>query len=134
ANLLGTNPGDQAAIYRMETDGSGLAQVTHLSGADAYDPSIAADRSTIVFSSNANPLGQNADRSWEVFLIHADGTGLRQLTTTSGTDAYSLEPRISANGAVIVFTAYSNLTGGNADRSTEIFSVNSDGTDLRQLT
>ena len=116
-NLIGTDADLTGEIYRIEAGGTGLAQVTNLSGAGPSTPSIASDRSTIVFSSKANPLGSNADLSEEIFLIHADGTALKQLT--SSPSGASKHPVIARNGSVVIFDSTANLTGGNADGSTE---------------
>jgi Tol biopolymer transport system component len=131
-NPFGTNNDGGEEIFRRQADGSGLVQVTSFpAGKHASYPTISADGTTITFASNANPTGQNNDGSDDIFLIHADGTGVHQLSFGAG---LSYEPKLSANGAVVAFTSYSNLTGGNADGSAEIFSVNANGTGMRQLT
>src|SRR5262249_26112649 len=71
SNLTGQDPDHGGEIYRIEADGSGLTQVGSNATGGADYPSIAADKTTIVFSSTGNPLGTNADGSSEIFLIQA---------------------------------------------------------------
>ncbi len=120
-------------VWRVAADGSDLAQVTALTSGSAAGPQIAADAATIVFSANSDPLGTNADGSEEIFTTQASGSGLKQLTSgASGTTSH--HPAISADGKWVVFDSNANLTGGNADGSTEIFRVGIDGMGLVQLT
>jgi Tol biopolymer transport system component len=120
-------------IFKVESDGSGLAQVTSLTSGNPSGPSLAGDGETIVFSADSDPLGTNADTSGEIFTIRADGTGLRQLTSgASGTT--SSRAVISRDGRVVVFDSDADLSGANADASTEIFKINFDGTGLVQIT
>lgn len=122
-----------AQVWRVETDGTGLAQVTFLSSGSASSPSIASDRETLVFAADSNPTGGNGDLSSEIFRIRADGTGITQLTSgPAGTS--SSNPVVAKDGAVVVFDSDANLTGGNADLSREIFKVGLDRTGLLQLT
>jgi|GEM_PF-962760 len=131
SNSLGTNADRGEEVFRMQADGTGLVQMTNFSSADAENPTITADGNTIVFTADADPFGTNADDTYEIFRINANGTGLTQLTNTTF-DTY--EARISANGSKIVFYTSANLTGGNADGSWEIFSMNANGTGILQLT
>src|SRR5262249_21681224 len=71
-------------------------------------------------------------RRQEVLASLADGTGLRQLTSSPGHD--SSLPVISGGGAKVAFQSAGSLTGHNADFSLEIFAVNWDGTGMLQLT
>ncbi|MDH3283968.1 MAG: hypothetical protein OEQ13_04445, partial [Acidobacteriota bacterium] len=123
--------GDQ--VWRIEADGSGLAQVTALGSGGASSPNIAGDGQTIVFSAGSNDTGGNGDQSEEIFTIGADGIGLTQLTAGPlGTSSES--PVIAADGSRVVFDSDADLTGGNADGSREIFTMLPDGTGLAQLT
>ncbi len=126
-NPFGTNPDGGYEIFRIQADGTGLAQVTTLSPGDAVDPSIAANGNTIVFSSNADPAGQNPGGLFEIFLIDADGTGIRQLTHSGGLE--TSDPLISANGTVVVYNTHDSGWG-----QIDIAAVNADGTGQRQLT
>lgn len=122
-----------AQVWRVEADGTGLAQVTALASGSASSPSIAADRNTIVYAADANPTGGNADGSTEIFKVLADGSGTVQLSNgASGTTSSS--PAVAANAPVVVFASDADLTGQNADASTEVFKANLDGSGVAQLT
>jgi Tol biopolymer transport system component len=133
ADLTGGNPDYSFEVFVINSDGTGLRQLTHCSDA-AYrseEPSISGDGSLVGFDSTADLTGGNADHSAEIFVIHSDGTGLRQLADCG--DSWE-GPSIDADGSVIAFSSTADLTGGNPDHSSEVFVINSDGTGLRQLT
>jgi TolB protein len=61
---------------------------------------------------------------YDIFTANADGSGLKQLTTTPGYDA---EATVSPAGDRIIFTSVRN---GDLD----LYSMNLDGSDLKQMT
>jgi len=79
------------------------------------EPDLAYDGEHIVFQS----LGKKEN----LYLAHVDGTGERQLT---GEDFSDRVPRFSPNGKQVAF--YSNRSG-----SYQIWSINTDGSGLRQI-
>lgn len=118
---------------------------------DSSSPDISADGSTVAFYSNADLVaGQNSAHVNTIFVMNSDGTGLRQLTDATVGD--SRDPRLSADGSVVVFESSADLISGeNPPESTivypgtafeyteivryyQIFIMNTDGTGLRQLT
>jgi TolB protein len=82
-----------------------------------WAPSWSPDGSTIAFESDA-------DGSFDIWTIGADGSGLRRLTTDSATENH---PAWSPDGSRIAFV--SDTTGDG-----EIWSMAADGSDLRNLT
>jgi Tol biopolymer transport system component len=97
----------------MNADGSGQRRLTfHL--AEDTMPSWSPSGTRIAFTS---------DRSgrFEVYVVNADGSGLRQLTHD-----YGWGPSWSPDGSMIAFTRYSPKSA--------IFVMNANGTDVRQLT
>jgi uncharacterized protein YjdB len=78
---------------------------------------LSPDRTTIAFSSNRAG-------DFDLYLMDADGSNLRQLTTDPGADG---DPAWFPDGSRI---AYSSARSG----STQIYSIKVDGTDQRQLT
>jgi len=80
----------------MNPDGSDLFQVTNLPPTtnSSWFQDYSPDGKQIVFS-------HDMTGSLELYVINADGTGLRQLTKIDGTD--KLFPRWSPKGLRIVF-------------------------------
>lgn len=134
---LASNPTHAQQIFLVNRNGTGLTQVTSFSDADFTYLSVSDDATKIAFSSDANPFGTNADGNYDLFAINGDGTGLRQLTQTTGADVYEdsiVWVQLAGGGSKIAFQSNRNITGGNADLNPEVFVVNWDGTSMRQLT
>ncbi len=111
-------------IFRIQADGTGLAQVTAFTDRTAWSPSASPDGSVVVFRTD----GSRDD----IFKINADGTGLTQLTTQLQSWLV-FSPVISADGQWVVFE--SNLPAGtNINGSREVFRVRSDATQLWSVT
>jgi Tol biopolymer transport system component len=137
----GANPDGSLELFVVRGDGTGLEQLTSSSPSNpgnSYSgiPSISADGTHIAFCSNQDLTGVNADGGEEIFVIHSDGTGLRQVTDSVGWETF---PRMNGgsltpDGAAVAFVSSADLTVSNPDHSYEVFVVNTDGTDLRQLT
>ena len=79
-------------VYVANLDGSGLRNLTQYTDANDYaqDAVISADGGTVAFATSAGAI----------FTVHADGTGLQQVS--SGTDAAS-DPSLSADGSLVAF-------------------------------
>jgi len=84
-------------------------------GAPAWSP----DGKHIAFYSEVG--GKPAD----LFLVNADGTGLRQLTDTLAAEGY---PAWSPDGTQIAFESHT------ADGNFDVYVMRADGTDVRRLT
>jgi TolB protein len=119
----GSGPNDPHTeeIFIVNSDGSGLKQLTHKSGGDGSvdfkSPSISNDGSKIAFF--------HVDfNTWNrgIFVMNSDGTGEKQVTEDFTTD-FSM----SGDGTKIAF-----LHGDDLDF--QYFVINSDGTGLTQLT
>lgn len=82
-------------------------------------PVISADGKSLVFTSSFDPLGQNADRSSEVFRYDIATQTLLQVTHGNGTTA--ADAGLSGDGTRIVFSSTQDITGHNADGNTEVF-------------
>jgi hypothetical protein len=110
---LGTNPTENCQIFSIDPTGGDLRQLTDFrevgdgerskwgctfvpwpQGCGAYSGGPDARTGAIAFYSFCDPLGTNPNGG-QVFAMHVDGTGLRQLTTTRG---YTRD----ANGVVTV--------------------------------
>ena len=84
-------------------------------------PAFSANGRFVAFSSVTEPLVAGR----HIYVVKADGTGLRQLTTGSSFDS---NPSFSPDGKQVVFDRH----GGSG--KTHVFAINVDGSGLRQLT
>ncbi len=108
--------------YLMNLDGTGLFSPTAtLSGGDS-GPGLSANGTRIVVSHDMDPT--NAFRG-DIFILNINGTGALNLTNTAESEG---EPRISPDGRQVLFTR--NPPVGETD----FFLINSDGSNLRNLT
>lgn len=104
-------------IYRMTTTGAGQTNISHNGNADHF-PDVSPDATRIVFSSLRDGPGEN------IYVMATDGTGVTALTSGTG---QRVMPRWGANDRIAFqYPAFH----GNA----RIWSMNSDGTDLQQMT
>lgn len=117
----------------MNADGSGLAQVTNTVGGFGNWDGNLANGGLVVFSSDLDLVpGDNADRNYELFAINLDGSGLQQITHTTGGD--NVAPRLTANRKTVAFRSDIDLVGNNPDHSLEVFRMDTDGSHLVQVT
>jgi len=112
--------GDDWEIFVVNSDGSGLTQLTSNTLQDE-GPCISGDGSKIAFHSFG------VDFWPRIFVVNSDGSGLTQLTTNTESNCWFSS--ISGDGTKIAFE--SDMT---PDKGSEIFVVNSDGSGLTQLT
>lgn len=134
ANLdANNNANGSNEIFVVGSDGSGLTQLT-ASSFSSEQADISGDGTRVAFISSANFSGNNPDANVEIFVASTDGANIAQVTNTFGNIGIQ-GPRLSANGARIVFTAAADLLGdgSNADASREVFAVDADGANLVQL-
>ena len=109
-------------IYIINSDGSGLQQVTNISGQDDQYPSISNDCKKIAFESSVPPSGMHI-----IYVVNYDGTGLLRLTNDPWEDT---APAISGDGSKIVYMGNEGKSGGYYD----ICIINSDGSGQQRLT
>ncbi len=115
------NPEGDFEIFTMNPDGTELAQLTQNA---AFDFEWSPDGQKLAFESDR-------DLFCHIFVMSADGSGQTNVTSNR---AFDRSPTFALRGDEIAFD--SNLSAGvdNPTGDTEIFTVNLDGTDLRQLT
>jgi len=124
-------PGVSPNVFRIQSDGTGLAQVTNVTDlyAFALDFTVSPDGNVVVFN------WYTVNGPVNLFKINADGTGMTQLTTTpTGTgDPYDRFPVISSDGQWVIFQSYLRA-GLNTDGSLELLRIRVDGTQLWSVT
>ena len=57
-----------------------------------------------------------------------------QLTVTSGDGCASFYPAMNDAGTLVAFTSFCDLVGQNPDQNAEVFAMNTNGSNLHQLT
>lgn len=107
-------------IYVMDPDGLFETRITTMDSSNNQRADIAPDGRRIVFAST------RSNARFEIFVMNADGSDVRQLTTTPPGFTNSW-PRWSPDGEWIAF--HSNVSG-----VFHIYVIRPDGTGLRQIT
>ncbi len=113
-------------IFVMNTDGTSLQQLTHSNGFDG-GPVWSPDGKKIVFPSER-------DQDPEIYVMDADGSNQKRLTYTPGDDSH---PHWFPDGSTIIFNSARtspDLTANWGKQWHELFSMNADGTGVKQIT
>jgi len=109
-------------IYYMNTDGTGVVQVTdQVNGGWSVSPAVSPDGTKVAFSWLSDP----GSLDWEIYTINVDGTGVLNVTNHPAFDGW--RPAWSPDGQHIAFFSV-------RDGDDEIYTIRSDGTDPRRLT
>ena len=118
---------DQSDIYVVNSDGSGLMNLTQ-DPAEDWDFAWSPNGQKIAFVSSRDGDG-------EIYVINVNGSGLLQLTHN---DAGDDEPIWSPDGYHILFSSrvspYEEDQGAEAYSGVDLYTVQSDGSNLRLLT
>ena len=122
-------------LIAAAADGTGLTKLTSFADGTVKEPSIADSGNLIVFSHDGNPLGTNPNHVYQILAVNGDGTGLRQLTPTLGSDLRpASSPQVAGNGSVVVFQTTRDLLGEGGITGQPIYRVNPDGSGLARIT
>jgi len=118
------------AIYIVNADGTGLRRLTPPSIAPGDKIDWSPDGKTVLFRTHRDE-GPNGSSGYgaQLYTIHPDGTGLRQLTHFGSSDRV-LPGSYSPDGKFIVFETSAGTTAGTPD----VFVMNADGTARRRIT
>ena len=117
-------------LFVMNASGTGSRQLTRFNATKPFSTFVGGsswspDGKRLVFEAGTSPRGEPAN-SLALFVVNADGSGLRQLTAW-GLDAGD-RPDWSPDGGSILFKAPAKGQHGN------LYTVNPDGSGLKQLT
>jgi len=136
SNRADPDPDDPNAIndiFKMNPDGSGIVKLTDSKYFDA-NAGWSPDGSRIAFDSDR----RNHQGRQEIYVMDADGTNVRRVTALPAKAEFDQAARFSPDGRRLVFTRYrGNRTVDHGRASAEtaaLFTVNVDGSGLRQLT
>lgn len=107
-------------IYLVNSNGTGLTQLTKEPGLFSYDPAWSPDGKRIAFT-----RGKGTDDVWEIFVMDATGANVVKRTSRGG---YNYDATWSPDGRKIAFTA--------VDSSADVYvmSAEDDGSPARRIT
>jgi dipeptidyl aminopeptidase/acylaminoacyl peptidase len=117
-------------VWSMRPDGSSPVNLTADSAAADWMPSWRPDGRKLAFMSNrVTPTNPGPDPDYEIFVMNADGSGVRQLTANALDDE---TPSWSPDGHKLVFQRDFNPIAEQVDY--DLFTMHADGTHQRNLT
>jgi hypothetical protein len=145
-NDLGSFLQEIGEIFVID-EGSNILQVTNFRRADTWYPLVDVDAEHIYFAASDNTLGTNPSENCQIFSVDRTGAGLHQLTNFRETAhsvqgcSFWLRPRGCAfqiqwqdrRSRALIFYSNCDLLGSNPNGA-QIFAMQPDSTDLRQLT
>ncbi|HJQ99414.1 MAG TPA: hypothetical protein VJ826_13960 [Candidatus Polarisedimenticolaceae bacterium] len=130
-DLLGTNHDESPELYVMQSNGTGLTQLTSFSllprpfrGVARAVISGSANR--IVFTGSIDPFGTNPTYSSAVFVIDRNGSNLKQLAINVASDIVD----ISDDGAKVIFAS----AGSTPPSTNQLVGINATGTGAHTFT
>jgi TolB protein len=115
----------QTATFVVNTDGTGLKQLTSWHDGVSAKLDWSPDGSRIVLSS---PQAERPGTASNVYTIRTDGTGLKQLTHETTPGVHDLADGFSPDGKKIIFAK--TVDGGPF----QVYVMNADGSGVQQLT
>ena len=118
-------------VYSQDFD-CDFTQITNTLGGETRDVRTNSDGSILVFVSDQDLTGSNADGNLEIFLYDVDSSMFTQVTDTLGFN--NVSPTMNFDGSLVVFASANDITGDNADTNAELFLLETDTITITQLT
>jgi Tol biopolymer transport system component len=120
-DFTGNNSDHNEEIFIVDRNTGLFTQITKTTTGLKRFPNISTDGTGIVFESNADLTGENADGNTEVFLYDTTSRTFTQITKTTG-DVFGFRPHsINENGTRVAFSSEFNLTGDDHGRYSDVF-------------
>ena len=123
-------------VFLMDADGSNVSKLSESAGFSG-EPAWSPDGTWIAFSSDRGVYPPQQ----AIYVIRPDGTGMRRVTALPPTTSWQGSPRFSPDGRKLVFTEFrsgnilkNRREGAMAGATSALFTINVDGTGLRQIT
>lgn len=121
------DPSDQLRdLYVINTDGTGVIQLTNTPGINEDEPIWSPDGQKIVFAAVEKTESGLVNK--DIFIMNRDGTNVVRITTDPGGD---FDPSWSPDGKKIVFVSDRHE---NNDGNYEVYVIDADGTGEMRLT
>lgn len=138
----GNADGSAHNLWVANADGSGLKPITTNTHVISGRPQWSPDGQKVVFASWQNIDGSDAGGAQNIWVINADGSGLKALTTITGANNPGLIisaefPQWSPDGTKIIFFSNRKLDGSDAmndNQAGNVWVMNGDGSGLKPLT
>ena len=120
----GANLDHSVEIFRAVVGGAAeqLTDDRTATGCASINASSDALGSAVIFESDCDLVGSNADQVNEIFRFRS-GNVIDQLTSSPGEPCANVTPVVAIDGKSVLFSSDCDLTGENVDLSSEIYSV-----------
>lgn len=113
-------------IYTCLINGTNEQRLTNTPLHETY-PAWSPDGKLIAYSGSTGVFNsEEANATYEIYVMNADGSSVRQLTSNSSFDG---NPRWSPDGTRLVFASDRHARG-----QSEVYTMNADGSNVRRLT
>ncbi len=135
-DLVGSNADRDFEVFSVDRTTGQVSQVTNGFNQDSFVHILSFSNSgeRVAFESRQDPLGTNADGSFEVFFYDVNTNTIRQITDTLGGDDITFSSWICGDGSRIVFLSKDDLLGSNADGNDEVYLFDIASGALTQIT
>ncbi len=135
--LPGSKSTGSLELFLMNLENGEFSQLTNVGDFSTFRGRISAngDLSRVVFRSSSDLTGENPGLHTQLFLLDTKLLQFHQLTQAeSDILEAGPDPLITGNGRKVVFSSSGNPVELNADQSVEVFSLDLETQELRQLT